>query len=206
MGSDLRRETAVCKDGLHNACSKGSTVQAAVLLWHRDICIDKWVLFYDVIGLIIIVSLLQLISFFPKQRLPDIDLKKRKLLVWRSWTLKQSSEFSFSITLMKSSMLRTLVSLFPFFSLSTNTSSMLAPTRWPMSARRVCSSDTEYTRLWQYCTISEKRSAKALRLTSVLGLVRGRSKMLDFPRVNLVSILCWKAQVSIYRNPFLAHY
>lgn len=96
---------------------------------------------------------------------------------------------------MKRSMLSTLVSLFPFFSLITSTSSMLAPTLWPMSARRVCSSDTEYTRLWQYCTISENRRAKALRLTSVLGRVRGRSKMLDFPRVNLVSIFCWTVMI-----------
>ncbi|KAF3846822.1 hypothetical protein F7725_003900 [Dissostichus mawsoni] len=80
-------------------------------------------------------------------------------------------------------MLSTLVSLFPFFSLSTSTSSMLAPTLCPMSARRVCSSVTEYTRLWQYCTISENSSAKALTLTSVFGRVRGRSRMLDFPRV-----------------------
>lgn len=79
MGSDLCREAAVCEDGLHDARSEGSAIQAAVLLGHRDVRVDKWLLFYDVIGLVIIVGLLQLISLLPEQRLPDVDLKERKL-------------------------------------------------------------------------------------------------------------------------------
>lgn len=79
VGSDLSREAAVCEDGLHDARSEGSAVQAAVLLGHRDVRIDKRLLFYDVISLVVIVGLLQLVSLLPKQRLPDINLKERKL-------------------------------------------------------------------------------------------------------------------------------
>lgn len=96
---------------------------------------------------------------------------------------------SVQLTLMNNSMFSSLVSLLPFFSRRTRTSNRLAPTRWPISDRRACSSVTEYTRLWQYCTISEKSSAKALTLTSVLGRLSGRSNMADLPRVKRVSIV-----------------
>lgn len=76
VGSDLGREAAVCEDGLHDACSKSSAVQAAVLFGHRDVRVDKWLLFYDVVSLVIIIGLLQLVSLLPKQGLPHIDLKQ----------------------------------------------------------------------------------------------------------------------------------
>lgn len=78
VGGDLGGEAAVCEDGLHDACGEGSAVQAAVLLGHGDVRIDKRLLFYDVIRLVVIVGLLQLVSFLPKQRLPHVDLKERK--------------------------------------------------------------------------------------------------------------------------------
>lgn len=74
MGSDLRREAAMREDGLHDARSEGSAVQAAVLLGHRDVRVDKWLLFYDVIGLVIIVGLLQLVCLLTKQGSPHRDL------------------------------------------------------------------------------------------------------------------------------------
>lgn len=78
VSSDLGREAAVCEDGLHDARGEGSAVQAAVLLGHRDVRIDKWLLLYDVVSLVVIVRLLQLVSLLPKQRLPDINLKGKK--------------------------------------------------------------------------------------------------------------------------------
>ena len=74
MGGDLGGEAAVCEDGLHDACGEGSAVQAAVLLGHGDVRIDKWLLFYDVIRLVVIVGLLQLVCLLPKQRLPQKTL------------------------------------------------------------------------------------------------------------------------------------
>lgn len=85
MGSDLSREAAVCEDGLHDACSEGSAVQAAVLLGHRDVRIDKWLLFYDVVSLVVIVGLFQFVSLLPEQRLPDVNLKERKLRELKSY-------------------------------------------------------------------------------------------------------------------------
>lgn len=66
VGSDLGREAAVCEYGLHDARSEGGAVQAAVLLWNRDIRVDEWLLFYYVVSLVIIVGLLQLVSFLSK--------------------------------------------------------------------------------------------------------------------------------------------
>ena len=78
VGGDLGGEAAVCEDGLHDACGEGSAVQAAVLLGHGDVRIDKWLLFYDVIRLVVIVGLLQLVCFLPKKRLPQVDIKEKK--------------------------------------------------------------------------------------------------------------------------------
>lgn len=57
VGGDFCREAAVCEDGLHYACSESRAVQTAVLLGHRDVGIDKWLFFYDVIRLVIIIGL-----------------------------------------------------------------------------------------------------------------------------------------------------
>lgn len=70
----------MCEDGLHDARGEGGAVQAAVLLGHGDVRINKRLFLYDVVRLVIIVGLLQLVSFLSKQGLPHINLKARRLL------------------------------------------------------------------------------------------------------------------------------
>lgn len=74
VSSDLCWEAAVSEDGLHDSCSESCAVQTAVLLGHRDVWVDQWLLFNYVIGLIIVIGLFQFICLLSKQRLPDIDL------------------------------------------------------------------------------------------------------------------------------------
>ncbi len=134
----------------------------------------------------------QVMLHFSKSKETNSSLIQQ-IFIFR-WTVLVTKNYLHSAkqinTLIKRSMFKTLVSLFPFFSLITRTSRRLAPTPWPMSASRAWSSDTEYTRLWQYCTISEKSSANALTLTSVLGRVSERSRIADLPRVKRASIAC----------------
>lgn len=89
VGSDLRREATVCEDGLHDSCRESCAVQTAVLLGHRNVRVDKWLLFYDVIGLIIIIGLFQFVRLLSKQRLPDVDLQQRELLVTKLAKVKK---------------------------------------------------------------------------------------------------------------------
>lgn len=144
VSSDFGRKAAVCEDGFHDASGERSTVQAAVFPGHRYVGVDERFFLDDVIGLVVVVGLLQFVSLLPEQGLPHVDLRSGKHGGYGPKTRRHHHHHRWPwLTLMKSSMFRTLVSLFPFFSLSTRTSSMLAPTLWPISARRVCSSDTE---------------------------------------------------------------
>lgn len=63
---DLGREATVGEDSLHDSSSEGCTVQRAVLFWNRDKHVDQWFLFNNVVGLVVIVSLLQFVCLFAK--------------------------------------------------------------------------------------------------------------------------------------------
>lgn len=76
MDSDLGREATVGKDGLHNPSNEGCTVQGAILLGHRDVGVDQWLLLDDVVRLIVIVGLLQLVSLLAKQCPPHRYLQR----------------------------------------------------------------------------------------------------------------------------------
>lgn len=77
VSSDLGGEAAVREHGLHDAGGEGGAVQAAVLFGHRDVRVDQWLLFNDVISLVVVVGLLQLVGLLPKQRLPHVHLEER---------------------------------------------------------------------------------------------------------------------------------
>lgn len=76
--SDLGREATVGEDGLNNPGSEGCTIQGAVLFRNRDVRVDKWLFFNDVVGLVIIISLLQLVCFLAEQGFPHRNLWRRK--------------------------------------------------------------------------------------------------------------------------------
>lgn len=89
VDSDLGREAAVGEDSLHDTSSEGCTVQRAVFFWNRDKHVYQWFLFNNVVGLVIIISLLQFVRLFPKQGFPDGNLCSKKLRAkWRSQMLK----------------------------------------------------------------------------------------------------------------------
>lgn len=74
VDGDLGGEAAVSEDGLYDPSSEGCTVQGAVLLRNRDVHVDEWLFLDDVVGLVIVVSLLQLIGLLAKQGFPHRDL------------------------------------------------------------------------------------------------------------------------------------
>lgn len=74
VDGDLGGEATVSEDGLYDPSSEGCTVQGAVLLRNGDVRVDEWLFFDDVVGLVIIISLLQLICLLPKQGFPHRDL------------------------------------------------------------------------------------------------------------------------------------
>lgn len=78
VSGDLSGEAAVSEDGLHDAGGEGGTVQAAVLLRHRDVGVDKRLFLYDVIRLVVVVGLLQLVRLLTEQRLPHINLDEEQ--------------------------------------------------------------------------------------------------------------------------------
>lgn len=82
VGGDLGGEAAVREDGLHDARREGGAVQAAVLLGHGDVGVDERLLLDDVVSLVVVVGLLQLVGFLPKQRLPDVNLKRRREYIY----------------------------------------------------------------------------------------------------------------------------
>lgn len=79
MDSDLGREAAVGEDSLHNSSSEGRTVQGAVLFRNRDKHVDQWLLFNNVVGLVVIICLLQFVCLFAKQGFPDGNLWSTEL-------------------------------------------------------------------------------------------------------------------------------
>lgn len=79
VDSDLGREAAVGEDSLHNSSSEGRTVQGAVLFRNRDKHVDQRLLFNNVVGLVIIISLLQFVCLFAKQGFPDGNLWNTEL-------------------------------------------------------------------------------------------------------------------------------
>lgn len=89
VDSDLGRKATVGENSFHDSSSKGCTVQCAVLFWNRDKHVDQWILFNNVVGLIIIISLLKFVRLFAKQGFPDGDLWSTKLSAkWRGQMLK----------------------------------------------------------------------------------------------------------------------
>lgn len=89
VDSDLGREAAVGEDSLHDSSSEGCTVQCAVLFRNRDKHVDQWFLFNNVVGLVVIISLLQFVRLFAKQSFPDGNLWSTELKAkWRSQMLK----------------------------------------------------------------------------------------------------------------------
>ncbi len=107
---------------------------------------------------------------------------------------------------MKIKIWRSLISLFPFFSLTISKSSIRIPTCCPNSESLqilyqeniirnqwrhqfkvieshtylACSSGTVDTLFWQYCTISENNRANPFKLTSFFPLLIERSRMVVF--------------------------
>lgn len=79
VDSDLGGEAAVGEDSLHNSPREGRTVQGAVLFRNGDKHIDQRLLFNNVVGLVIIVSLLQFVRLFAKQGFPDGNLWSTEL-------------------------------------------------------------------------------------------------------------------------------
>lgn len=74
VDGNLGGEAAVGEDGLYDPRGEGCTVQGAVLLRDRDVRVDEWLFFDDVVGLVIIVGLLQLVCLLTKQGSPHRDL------------------------------------------------------------------------------------------------------------------------------------
>lgn len=79
VDSDLGREAAVGEDSLHNSSSEGRTVQGAVLFRNGDEHVDQWLLFNNVVGLVVIICLLQFVCLFAKQGFPDGNLWSTEL-------------------------------------------------------------------------------------------------------------------------------
>lgn len=85
MDSHFGREAAVGEDSLHDSSSEGCTVQCAVFFRNRDKHVDQWFLFNNVVGLVVIISLLQFVRLFAKQGFPDGNLWSTELRAkWRS--------------------------------------------------------------------------------------------------------------------------
>lgn len=74
VDGDFGRKSAVGEDRLHYPGIEGCTVQGAVLPWNGDVRVDQGLLLDDVVGLVVIVSLLQLVCLFAKQGSPHRHL------------------------------------------------------------------------------------------------------------------------------------
>lgn len=68
VSSHLSWKTTAGHQNLHDASCERNTVQSAVLLWNGYINVDQRVLLNNVVCFVVIVGLLQLVCFFPKQR------------------------------------------------------------------------------------------------------------------------------------------